>query len=122
MSRDLGINRAGNNRYYYYNFDAVKNNKLVQNAQALGRFDADDVVAFGWKPITSNGNITSQNEYIGTIYTYDEIGDLRPPMFVVDEGNNLFIVSEISEQDNVTSEELSSRAIQKTTIVLRGLK
>lgn len=122
MSRDLNTGRAGNNRYYYYDSNVVKNNKLLVDAQALGRFDADDVVSFGWKPIVVNGNMTSQREYTGTIITHDYIDDLRPNMFVTDESDNLFVVDSIPEQDNITSEEISARAVQATTIVLRGLK
>ncbi|MFA6377138.1 MAG: hypothetical protein WCW63_00785 [Acholeplasmataceae bacterium] len=122
MGRDLGVNRSGVNRYYYYSSTSVNHNKLVQDAQALGRFDADDVTSFGWHPVVSNNIATSLKEYTGSIVTYDDVGDLRPNMFVEDESGGIFLVSEIPEQDNITSEEISTRAALRTVIVLKGLK
>lgn len=109
-------------KIYYYSANYVNNNKLVQDALPLGRFNANNVLPFGWRPIVVNGNVTSNKEYTGTIETIDEISDLRPNMFVkYANGNQLFIVDSIIESE-ITDKSISARPAFKRTIALRGVK
>lgn len=123
MPRDLrhSINEYPD-RVYYYPSTAVKGNTLVKDAKPLGRFYCNDIVAFAWKPVTTNGNLNSNYEYIGTIQTVDEISDIRPQMYVqYANGGGLFIIDEIIESE-ITDKRYSSRPAIQRTLVLRGIK
>jgi len=126
MARDLRQLKGKNNypdRCYYYSSTAVENNKLVKDAQPLGRFDKKDLISFQWERPTINGIVSSVVQFIGTVETLDHVENLRPDMYVVDNTGMLFIVVApvISDDDN-RGKVLGSRSQFTTTFKLRGLE
>ena len=62
MARDLRQLKGKNSypdRCYYYSSTAIQGNKLVKDAQPLGRFDKRDTISFQWERPTINGMVSS---------------------------------------------------------------
>lgn len=106
----------------YYAANVVNGNTLSKDAQALGRFNVNDIGGFAWRPIVINGNLTSNLEYVGKVETIDPISNLRPQMFVkYRKGDQLFIVVDITEME-ISDKMVSARPSYKRIISLRGVK
>ncbi len=107
--------------YYYYDFNAVKNNKLIPETKPLGRIYAKS--DFAWRPIVINGNITSNLEYTSIIETTAKCDDLRPSMFLLNANTRqLFIVVSIPlEANEDRSAVASTRPLLTKRIEIRGI-
>lgn len=123
MARDLR-QLSGRNQYpdrcYYYDSTAVENNKLVKDAQPLGRFYKRDVIPFQWERPIING-ISSNRQFAGTVETLDKV-DIKPDMFVIDNTGTLFLVVEPVVSDDMNrGKVIGTRPQVKTTFKLVGL-
>ena len=126
MARDLrqiGFNR---NRYpdrcYLYDSHAVKNNKLVQDAECICRFYKRDVVPFQWeKAKVNNGLTNSRKQFVGTIETADHVEQAKPDMYVVDQNGTLFIIEDaVVSNDLDRTKVVGTRPAVITRMVLKG--
>lgn len=128
MGRDLrNIGSSINNypdRCYYYDKKYVENNRLVKDAQPLGRFYKKDKIPFEWRKIElGNGTLSNDLHFIGTIQTLDHVEDLRVGMFVVDQTGMLFRVQQpIISDDKNKSKVVGRRPSVETTITLMGVE
>lgn len=124
MARDLRMSIADNpDRCWLYPSTCVENNQLVKDAQPITRFNKTDIVPFAWKRITINGNLTNARHLIGTIQTNDIAWQARPDMFIKDQTGMLFIIDEISaDNDENKSKNIGTRPVHVMTMVLRGLE
>lgn len=124
MGRDFRASNQGYpDRCYFYPSTAVNNNKLVANAQPLGRFYKRDTIPFAWRRITIQSTLTSETQYVGTIETHDNVAKIRPGMFVLDQTGTLFVVDEIPQDNDYNeSKEIGTRPLRKTIMVLRGFE
>lgn len=125
MARDLRqVGCRRNNypdKYTYYDSKAVDHNKLVKDAQPVGRFYGRDVIPFQWERITVNGIVSSRSQYAGTIETLDRI-DIQPDMFVVNRNGKLFkVVAPVITDDENKSKVVGTRPSVKTTFKLVGM-
>ena len=80
MARDLRQLKGKNSypdRCYYYSSTAIQGNKLVKDAQPLGRFDKRDTISFQWERPTINGMVSSVAQFVGTVETLDHVEDLK---------------------------------------------
>lgn len=126
MSRDLRQLKGRNSypdRCYYYSSTAVQNNKLVKDAQPLGRFDKRDTISFQWERPTINGMVSSVVQFTGTVETLDHVEDLKPDMYVIDNTGMLFIVvAPVVSDDANRGKVFGTRPQFKTTFKLMGLE
>ena len=124
MARDLRTSIADMpDRCWLYSSTCVENNQLVKDAKPITRFNKTDIVPFAWKRITINGNLTNARHLIGTIQTNDNVWQARPDMFIKDQTGMLFIIDEISaDNDENKSKNIGTRPVHVMTMVLRGLE
>lgn len=127
MARDLrqiGFNR---NKYpdrcYLYDSHAVKQNKLVKDAEPICRFYKTDVVPFQWeKAKAGNGSFNSRKQFVGTIETADHMEQAKPDMYVVDQTGTLFIIDNAVVSDDLNrTKVVGTRPAVITRMVLKGL-
>lgn len=128
MARDLRNIGANKNNYpdkcYYYDKKYVENNKLIKDAEPLGRFYKRDKISFEWRKIElANGTLSSDLHFVGTIETCDHVEDLRVGMYVVDNLGMLFKVqSPIISDDANKSKVVGRRPSVITTMTLMGVE
>lgn len=128
MGRDLRQTGYNRNRYpdrcVYYGKECINNGVVIPNAKPLGRFYKRDAEAFAWKyQSLGNGQFSSSMVFEGKIETLDNVSDLRPDMYVVDQTGMLFvIVPPVVSDDADQSKVIGTRPSVKTTMTLRGLE
>lgn len=124
MARDLR-QLANRNEYpdrcYFYNSTAVEKNKLVKNAEPLGRFYKRDVKSFQWERPTINGVVSATTQFAGIVETKDVV-DIKPDMYVVDQTGALFkVVAPVISDDANRGKVVGTRPQVITTFKLVGL-
>lgn len=128
MGRDLRNIGANRNEYpdrcYYYGKEYVNNNKIVKDAEPLGRFYKRDKIPFQWRRIDiGNGTLSNDSHFIGTIETCDHVENLRVGMYVVDQTGMLFrVLSPITSDDANKSKVVGRRPSVITTFTLMGVE
>lgn len=103
-------------RNKYYKGAYVDKMKLVQGAEAEGIFYSTDKIPFETQ-VSISGNV-KKKQIIGTIETFDRVGDLTVDDYVLYR-DELYIVDNVIADDKNENKEFSSRPSLRTEIRLR---